>query len=418
MNLLKTSFFSAVSTGIKVLAGFVTSKIIAIYAGPTGIALIGQFQNVLAVIFELSNGAIESGTVKYVAEHRDNHNERIKYLSTSFLISIVFAALISAVLIFLNKNFSIYFLKDEQYSSIFLILGLIIVLISLNNYFNSVLNGFKEIKKLLVLQIISNLASFIFMIFLVIFWGVYGALLALVTSHAVVFIVTMYFVFSSNWFRIKNFLGCLDVEAMKKLFKFSFITVTVAITVPIAQIIIRNFITDSISSDAAGFWQGLLKITEVYVLIITTSLTIYYIPKLSEIKDSLALRKEVFHGFKIIIPIIIAMALAIYFLRDFIILLIFTEEFLPMKALFPYQLLGDVLKASSWLLVSIMMAKAMIKEFFITHVLFIISYVSLSILFIDRFGLVGVTFSYALAYLLLFGFMLFAFRNLLIRGVL
>ena len=46
-----------------VLTAFVINKVVAIYAGPTGLALIGQLTSI-------SNGAITQGIVKYTAEYR------------------------------------------------------------------------------------------------------------------------------------------------------------------------------------------------------------------------------------------------------------------------------------------------------------------------------------------------------------
>jgi len=70
------------------------------------------------------------------------------------------------------------------------------------------------------------------------------------------------------------------------------------------------------------------------------------------------LKKEIFYGYRIILPIVVFMALGIYFLRDFAILILFSDEFIPMSDLFFYQLIGDVFKIASWLLGYLMIAKA------------------------------------------------------------
>ena len=57
MNLFKTSFWAALSSVIKMLAGIVTSKIMAIYIGPAGITLLGNFNNIVGILTTFSNGA-------------------------------------------------------------------------------------------------------------------------------------------------------------------------------------------------------------------------------------------------------------------------------------------------------------------------------------------------------------------------
>ena len=70
MTLIKTSVLTAISTIIKLIAGFVINKVIAIYVGPSGLAVVGQLQNFMSIITTISNGAITNGIVKYTAEYR------------------------------------------------------------------------------------------------------------------------------------------------------------------------------------------------------------------------------------------------------------------------------------------------------------------------------------------------------------
>jgi O-antigen/teichoic acid export membrane protein len=67
MNLYKTTFWSAIATIFRFLTGLITTKIVAIYLGPTGIALYGNFTNVACILTAFSNGAISNGIVKNIA---------------------------------------------------------------------------------------------------------------------------------------------------------------------------------------------------------------------------------------------------------------------------------------------------------------------------------------------------------------
>ena len=81
-----------------------------------------------------------------------------------------------------------------------------------------------------------------------------------------------------------------------------------------------------------------------------------------------------------------------------IIHILFTSEFLPMKPLFTFQLLGDFFKIGSWLLAFLMIAKSMTRTFIITESIFAISYVLLSYLFMNHFGIIGATYSFCINY--------------------
>jgi len=415
MNLIKTSFLTGISTVIKIISSFVVNKLVAVYAGPSGIAIIGQFQNFIAIIMTFATGAVNAGTTKYIAEYNDNNHKRTNILSTSFLISLICSLLFAVLLIFFKGKISHYFFKNTQYSSIIFIFGFTLAFFSLNTFLLSVLNGFREIKKLTIINISSSIIGLLLTIFFISAFKLYGALLSLVTSQTVVFFVTVFFVSNCDWFQLDYFLKGFERESFIKLGKYSLMAITSALTVPVSQIIARNYIADHLSLDAAGFWQGIAKISDVYLLIITSSLSVYYLPRLSEIKNNSDLRKELFNGYKIILPIVALMALGIYIFRDFIIKILFTDKFLAMSKLFGYQLIGDFFKIASWLLGYIMVAKAMTKYYIATEIIFSSCYVLLTIVLVNNFGLIGVTQAFMINYIVYLIVMIIIFKNLLFK---
>ena len=73
MNLIKTSSLNAIAVVVKMLVGLFLNKILAVYVGPAGYAVIGQFQNAISMITGFASGAINTGVVKYTAEY--SHDE-------------------------------------------------------------------------------------------------------------------------------------------------------------------------------------------------------------------------------------------------------------------------------------------------------------------------------------------------------
>lgn len=215
----------------------------------------------------------------------------------------------------------------------------------------------------------------------------------------------------SNWFRLEYFKQGLDKESLVKLSKYSLMAITSALTVPVSHLIIRNYISESLSWDDAGYWQGIWYISTMYLMVITTSLSVYYLPRLSEIQDNNELKKEIFNGYKIIIPIVTVMSIFIFLLKEYIILIAFSDKFMPMMELFAWQLIGDVIKIASWLLAYLMLAKAMTKIFIYTEIVFSTLFVLLSILFVNNFGLIGITYAFSLNYFLYLVVMIFIFRK-------
>jgi len=94
------------------------------------------------------------------------------------------------------------------------------------------------------------------------------------------------------------------------------------------------------------------------------------------------------------------MAIVVFILKEYIILIAFDKSFLPMLELFKWQLVGDVIKIASWLLSYTLIAKAKTKYFIGTEIIFSISFVLFSIIMIDNFNLIGITYAFVLNYLL------------------
>lgn len=411
MTLIKTSMLTAISTAIKVITAFVINKIVSMYLGPSGLAIIGQLQNFNSIVMSFSNGAITSGVIKYTAEYREDIERKSKFFSTAIIITLVCSIFTGAILTFFSSYFSELILKSSEYKSVFVIFGFTVILFSLNTLLIAILNGQKEIKKYVIVNIFSSLFSLVFTSFLIIQLNLIGALYALVINQSVIFFITLGFVVKSSWFKLEYFKRGTDKESLVKLGKYAAMAITSALSVPISHLIVRNYIGEHLSWDDAGYWQGVWYISSMYLMLVTTSLSVYYLPRLSEIHDTQELKKEILDGYKIILPIVIIVALTIFLLREYIMLIAFTKKFMPMIELFKWQLIGDVIKIASWLLAYLMLAKAMTRVFIYTEIGFSMMFVLLSIYFINTFGLVGITYAFSLNYFLYFMMMIFIFRR-------
>jgi len=413
MNLIKTSILSAISTVIRIITGFISVKVVSVYIGPSGLALVGQMQNFIGMISNIASAGINSGLVKYTAEYRDNENIKQKIWSSAFKLSVILILPITISIILFSNYISLILFKTNEYKFVFDLFAITLFFFVMNGLLTSILNGEGEIKKLTILNIASSLFGLLITLILVRKLNLYGALISSIVVQSIVFFITLMFVIKSKWFKLSMFFGKIDREYRNKLLKYSIMTLVSATMAPLSQIYLRNYIGVNIGWDAAGYWQGISRISDTYLMLITTTLSIYYLPKLSSIQDKTELRKEIIYGYKIIMPIVIAMAAGVYIFRDFIIKLIFTKDFLPMRELFLYQLIGDVIKITSWLLGYIMVAKAMTRLFVISEVIFVFSFVGLGVLFIKIFGLIGITIAFMVNYLLYMIFLLFALRGYL-----
>ncbi len=351
----------------------------------------------------LAQGGINSGVTKYTAEYNSiDDNELPNLWSSAAIITLLCSGLIGLLSLSFSSYLSSSILNTSDYSYVFLILGATLSLFTLNQLLLSIINGLKEIKLFITINITQSLYSLVFSTAMVILWGIEGALLALVTNQSIVFLTVLIRLRQHEQLKLSNFLRGFDSSKAKLLSSYTLMAFTSAFTMPISSYVVRNYIGEFISWDAAGYWQAISYISSMYLMVVTTALSTYYLPRLSEISCISELKRELREGYKVIIPIVCILSLGMYFCRGLIVWLLFSSEFEPMLDLFLWQLIGDVIKISSWLMVYLLLAKSMTKEYIFTEIFFSLLFSVFSILLINSFGLIGVTYSYAVSYLLYF----------------
>jgi PST family polysaccharide transporter len=309
--------------------------------------------------------------------------------------------------------FSELILHDRQYKYVFHVFGGTLTLYALNALLISVINGFKEYKLYVVANILGSVIGLLFSVVLALTYGIPGALISAVTFQSVVFFLTIWMVRRSKWFNWKSFFTSFSKLAMKRLSGYSLMALASAITIPAGQLLVRNFIIENQSIDEAGLWEGINRISNMYLTIITVSLAVYYLPRMSELKERNAIRQEVFSVYKLMLPFLLITTILIFLFRGLIIRILFTEEFAEMEKLFAWQLVGDFLKIAGWVLGYLLIAKAMAKTYVILELFNFIFLVLISYFLVPYAGSIGATQAYAILYAVYLVILLFIFRHLL-----
>ncbi|GIC26062.1 lipopolysaccharide biosynthesis protein [Vibrio cholerae] len=409
MTLIKTSLLNGIAVFIKMLTLLGLNKILAIYVGPAGYAALGQFQNAVQMITTLASGAINTGVIKYTAEYHDDESKQHAIWRTAGTISLIGSVLVASAVMVFNTRLAGWFLKDESLSGVFNWFALTLVLFVFNTLLLAILNGKKEIRRYVIANISGSLFALAVTTTMAIQFGLYGALVALAIYQSLTFFVTLTLTYKASWFKLRYLLGVIDKQAAKNLAKFTAMALTSAACVPLIHILIRNHLGETLGWEAAGYWEAMWRLSAAYLMLVTTTLSVYYLPKLSELQDPAEIKKEILQGYKIILPVAAVCGLVIYLLRDSIIRVLFTAEFSEMELLFCWQMVGDVLKIGSWILAYLMLGKAMVKLFIFSEIAFSALFYCLTYYFTSAFGLEGVSFSYAVNYLFYWIFMLFIF---------
>lgn len=374
------------------------NKILALYVGPSGYAVIGQLQNAIQILTTLASGAINTGVIKYTAEYHDEQKKQNDLWKTAGTITIAGSIFTAVLISIFNKELAHYFLKDKELGRIFIYLSFSLTLFTLNTLILAILNGKKEIVSYVLANSAGSLLAMIFTGLMTQFMGLHGALVALASYQSVSLVATLWISIRLRWFKFSFLYGKFDREMAIKLGKYAVMAICSAVCVPLSQMIVRDHVGNALGWDYSGLCEAMWRLSAAYIMVVTSTLVVYYLPRLSEIKSVVELKEEILTGYKIILPMALVVGITMYLFRDRIIWLIFSEKFHEMRNLFGWQVMGDFLKIGSWTLACVMLSKAKARLFIVTEVLFNFSYVLLCWFFIYKIGFVGVAVAHAINY--------------------
>ncbi len=396
MNFYKTIGYTSIYTAINMLASLLITKVTAKLLGPEGTAMMGQFSNAVAALTILASAAIGTGVVKYISENKNNKVEFEKYIATAFGITFFCSGIITIFVVCFHKWLGVKAFSSHEFDLIFLLYGISLVLNTTNLLLGQILNGLAEIKKLTTVNIITSVANLVLTITFAIKFGIWGALLASVAVSCTGFFFMLLLIRKMDWFRRKILFGGIDFKIARQYSEFSLMSVVFLIS-PFVLIIIRDFLTKNLSLEQAGLWQGMMKISDTYLNFIVSILTVYYVPRFSEIHDTNELVIEMRKGFKRIMPLVIVLSFSIWLCRDLIISLLLSPKFVPMRDLFALNLLGDVFKVAGYLfvyvLVAPMFAHKITKANITTMITYQIVLLGSNLFFVKKFGLIGTSYA-------------------------
>jgi O-antigen/teichoic acid export membrane protein len=409
---VKTLVAGGFTQSFMILSGLAVNKIIAMIVGPSGTMLYGQFNNLFQLATKYSTFFSETGIIKITSENKSDKNERKLILSTSFKILLLTSFIGGILSIIFSNNLSIIFFQENQYRKEIIYFGISIIFFALNRFCICILNAFNEIRKISSIRIFQSTLTLLLSSSLAWIYGIKGVMISLITSQYFIFIYSLYLLKKTNWFRLHYFFGKLDINYLKKILKFSLMGFATTFSI-IITMEIRSFLTLSIDAESAGLWDGMLKISNGYLAIITSSFSLYYLPKLSSLKDDQNIKKEILSGFKLLLPIMLLFVITLLILKSQIISVLYTDEYLLMADFFFPRLSGDFIRIMAQCFAYLMISKAMTKFFIFVEIYFSLQYLFLVWLCVPQLGIIGAFWAYTINNSLYLILMIFKFKKYL-----
>lgn len=375
-------------------------KLVALQAGPEGVAQLGQFMSLTALLIVFAGGGIGPGVIKYLAEVKNDQRHVERLLQTALSFTLLTALSMCILVLFTSHLISEWLFGNRDFQWLIVVLALAQIFVALHNLIIAIINGLMDVKRLALIHILGSIVGIFLPLVFSVFYGFKGVLLAYLLGQAALLLVSLVFYKRSDYFYFFKIKWSVDRCEFLRLAHFSLMTLTSALLAPVIQIAVRNNLAVYFSWEQVGYWQAVSKVSEAYLLFITMAISVYYLPKLSSLKKRSEVISEIKYAYIYLIPFVSILALFIYFSRDFVISILFSENFYAANYLFAPQLFGDVFKIGSFIFSYLMLAKAMTKTFIVSELLFSALYYVLILIMTENFGLIGAMYAFAINYLI------------------
>lgn len=403
--------FSGLLTLLRIGSGFIVAKVVAVHTGPGGMAMLGQLQNLVAVLNGIVSAPVGNGLVRYTSEHHDaGLDASAPWWRACLRWVAILLAFTMPVVCLGAQPLAEWLFADASYAWLIVAAGLVLPLAVCNTLLASVLNGKQQYRRFVALSMVSVVVATCLMLGLIMLWGLEGALLAAAVFSGLSGGIMLTGTLRQPWFRLRYWIGTVDRQHLRKVGGYVAMAATSALCVPLSHMLVRNTLVSEVGWTEAGHWQAVYKISEVYLGVITMALSTYYLPKLSTLNGIEAIRAEIRLVARVVMPVVTVLALGIYLLRDVAISVLFTGEFRQARDLFGLQLIGDVVKILSWLYAFPMVSRGATRWFIGAEVLFAATFPLMAWLLVPHFGVQGANIAYTVNYLLYFAFVFKGFK--------
>ena len=414
-NLIKVLSLNSISVAVSFVLGILSTRIISVYIGSSGMALLGSFRNFTTMMKSIATLGINNSIIKLFVENRDDKKEISIIYSTFFWLFLFISVVLGCLILLFSNSISTFLFYTNSYAIAVQFFALLLPFIVINTFWLAVYNSLEKFKKIVLIQIISNLL--VFLLTAVLIWrkNISGGLFAVAFSEFLMVFITFLFVRNDKEFFKFDIQKVISKKHLAVIKKFSIMAFISAIIVPLNSLLIRNTIVQNYSLSEAGIWDAVNRLSGFYMVFFSSGLSLYYMPKLASIHTDSEFKEELKNYFKIFVPLFLVMIVVIFILKDVIINIAFTKEFIQIKEILIWQLLGDFFRIMTLAFGFQIVVKTMMKRYFIGEIVFNLSYYLLSIYLIKFYSVEGTLQAYFYSNVIIFIIILVMFRKLFMK---
>ena len=396
-----TSIFGGVQV-FQIIIGIIRSKFIAVLLGPLGMGISGLLTSTTGFVAALTNFGLSTSAVKDIsAAHSTGNEMRLAVVAKVFRRWVWVTGLLGAFLTAaLSPWLSEVTFGNRDYTFAFIWISITLLLNQISDGKSVLLRGMRQIRYMAQAGMIGSIIGLFTTVPLYYFYGVKGIVPGIIVTSITTLALTWYYahkldikpVFVSKARTLAEGKGMLKMGFM--------ISLSGLITLG-ASYIVRIFISNNGGIEQVGLYNAGFAIINTYVGMVFTAMGTDYYPRLSAVVHSNHESQNVMNQQAEIALLILAPILIVFLVFiNWVVILLYSTQFLPVTTMIYWAALGMFFKAASWSIAFIFLAKGASKLFFWNELITNAYLLGLNILGYYYFGLTGLGLSFLVAYFL------------------
>jgi len=396
-----TSIFGGVQV-INIIISIVRSKFVAVLLGPGGMGIYGLFISTTGLIEKITNLGLSTSAVRNVASaHATEDRTRIGTVVAVLRRLVWITGVLGALFTFFSAPWlSELTFGDKEYTIGFRWVAITLFLSQITAGQMVVLQGMRQIHFLAKANMGGSIAGLLISVPIYYVWGIDGIVPAIIVSSIVALLLSWYFSSKVSIEKIKVGKKSIIVEG-SDMVKLGFMLSLSSLIAMASSYLIRIFISNTGNVEEVGFYNAGFAIINTYVGMVFSAMSTDYFPRLSGVAHDREKTKAVINQQAEVAILILAPILAVFLIFiNWVIILLYSNRFLPVVSMIHWAALGVFFKAASWPIAYLIIAKGDSKTFFFSELAVHIYMLGFNILGYMWKGLEGLGISYLAGFVL------------------
>lgn len=359
-----TSAFGGVQV-FQILIALVRGKFVAMLLGPAGMGIAALYTTAANTIQQFASLGLNLAIVKEVAANKDDATKT----SATFAIArrlIRTSALVGAIVcLLMSPLLSRWTFGNETHTYGFMLLAIMVFFAIASAGELSLLQGLHEVKRLSKASIIGGVTGLLVGVPLYYFWGNAGIVPAMIVLSITTFLFYYHSVKKSIDVTPVRFAWSEHKPIVKKLIALGLVLMASSLIGTFTNFLINTFVRYFGSVDNVGLYQAANSITNQYVGVVFSAMSLDFFPRLTAIvDDNKKMRDVVNRQTEIVSLILTPLVTGLILSAPVIIKLLLTDSFMSIIPLMRWMGFGILLRGLNYPMGYIAFAKENKRLFF------------------------------------------------------